>query len=68
LVWLCLREAEYRERTSAAREETIAAIADVDAVAARAAVLRLIDDAMEWLVGEKLRLGMTPVEAKGDTQ
>ena len=68
LVWLCLREAEYRERTSAAREETIAAIANVDGGAARAAVLSLIDDAMEWLIGEKLRLGMSAVDAKGGNQ
>ena len=56
LVWLCLREEEYRERTARAREETIDAIRDVEPDAARSAIIRLIDDAMEWLVDEKLRL------------
>jgi len=65
LVWLCLREGEYRERTAVARTETIAAIADVDPRAARAAVLGLIDDAMEWLIGEKLRLEANTVATEG---
>ena len=65
LVWLCLREAEYRERTAVARTETIAAIADVDPRAARAVVLGLIDDAMEWLIGEKLRLETGAVATAG---
>jgi len=56
LVWLCLREQEYRERSAAARERTIAAIRDVAPERARAAILGLIDDSMRWLIDEKLRL------------
>ncbi|PZQ90785.1 MAG: FadR family transcriptional regulator [Leifsonia xyli] len=56
LVWLCLREEEYRERTADARSEAISAIRQVDPVRARAAILGLIDDATEWLIDEKLRL------------
>ncbi|MCS0500219.1 FadR/GntR family transcriptional regulator [Protaetiibacter mangrovi] len=56
LVWLCLREAEYRERTAVARTEVIAAIREVAPAAARSAVLSLIDDATGWLIDEKLRL------------
>jgi DNA-binding FadR family transcriptional regulator len=57
LVWLCLRESEYRGRTVAAREQTISAIAGGSPEAARTAILSLIDDAMQWLIDEKLRLG-----------
>lgn len=59
LVWLCLREEEYRLRTAVARNEAIAAIGNVDPASARGAVLALIDDAMGWLVDEKLRLEAT---------
>jgi DNA-binding FadR family transcriptional regulator len=57
LVWLCLRDEAYRERSAGAREEAIAAIARVDAAAARGAILGLIEEAMTWLTDEKLRLG-----------
>ncbi|TXK19490.1 FadR/GntR family transcriptional regulator [Homoserinibacter sp. GY 40078] len=56
LVWLCLREEEYRERTAVARAKTIAAIREVSPTDARAAILDLIEDATEWLIDEKLRL------------
>jgi DNA-binding FadR family transcriptional regulator len=65
LVWLCLREEEYRKRTAAARRRAIDAIATVDPEGARAAVLGLIDDAMEWLIEEKIRLESGAATAKG---
>lgn len=59
LLWLCLREQEYRERTASTRMRIIAAIRDVSPAAARTAVLTLLDDAVEWLMEEKLRLDAT---------
>jgi DNA-binding FadR family transcriptional regulator len=57
LMWLCLRDEEYRRRSALAREEAIEAIAAVDPAAARSAILGLIEEAMMWLIDEKLRLG-----------
>ncbi|WP_243075841.1 FadR/GntR family transcriptional regulator [Microbacterium sp. SS28] len=56
LLWLCLREQEYRERSASARERVIAAIRDVAPEAAREATIRHITSAFEWLVHERLRL------------
>jgi len=56
LLWLCLREQEYRERSASARERVIGAIRDVDPRAARDATIRHITSAFDWLVRERLRL------------
>jgi DNA-binding FadR family transcriptional regulator len=56
LLWLCLREQEYRDQSARHRAEIILAIRDVEPAAARAATIAQIDAALEWLVDEKLRL------------
>jgi DNA-binding FadR family transcriptional regulator len=56
LLWLCLREREYRDRSAAARERVVRAIRDVDPAAARDATIRHTTSALEWLVRERLRL------------
>ncbi len=56
LLWLCLREQEYRDRGARSREQVIAAIADADADAARATTIAQIDGAFRWLIEERSRL------------
>ncbi|QIG39057.1 FadR family transcriptional regulator [Microbacterium sp. 4R-513] len=56
LLWLCLREQEYRERSALARDDVIAAIRDVRPDTAREATIRHITSAFEWLVHERLTL------------
>ncbi len=56
LLWLCLREQEYRDLSARSRAEIIRAIRDVAPAAARAATINQIDAAFEWLIDEKLRL------------
>lgn len=56
LLWLCLREQEYRDLSAASRNRVIDAIRAVDPVAARTATLAQANAALEWLVDEKVRL------------
>lgn len=56
LLWLCLREQEYRDLSAASRTRVIEAIRAVDPVAARTATLAQATAALEWLVDEKVRL------------
>ncbi|GAA1955834.1 FadR/GntR family transcriptional regulator [Microbacterium deminutum] len=56
LLWLCLREQEYRDESGRRRASIIRAIRDVDPVAARAATVAHIDGALGWLIDEKLRI------------
>ncbi|MGZ8804533.1 MAG: FadR/GntR family transcriptional regulator [Microbacterium sp.] len=56
LLWLCLREQEYRDHSAASRTRVIDAIRAVDPVAARAATIDQVTAALEWLVDEKVRL------------
>jgi DNA-binding FadR family transcriptional regulator len=56
LLWLCLREQEYRDLSAAARAHVIDAIRAVDPVAARAATIAQATAALDWLVDEKVRL------------
>lgn len=60
LLWLCLREQEYRDRSVAARAGVIAAIRDADPAAARERTVAHIAGAASWLNREKGR-----VEASG---
>ncbi|WP_350348431.1 GntR family transcriptional regulator [Agromyces sp. G08B096] len=62
LLWLCLREQEYRDRSRRARLEVIEAIRAVDPEAARRSTTAHIQHAVDWLVEEKARL-----EASADT-
>ncbi|KRB36909.1 FadR/GntR family transcriptional regulator [Microbacterium sp. Root180] len=56
LLWMCLREQEYRDRSAFARTRVIAAIQDVAPEAARAATIAHIDGAFEWLIDERARI------------
>ena len=56
LLWLCLREQEYRDLSAAARAQVIDAIRAVDPVAARAVTIAQATAALDWLVDEKVRL------------
>lgn len=56
LLWLSLREQEYRDRSAEARLGIISAIRDADPAGAREAAVAPIREALQWLVDEKLRL------------
>ena len=56
LLWLCLREQEYRDLSAASRTRVIDAIRAVDPDAARAATIAQATAALDWLVDEKVRL------------
>jgi DNA-binding FadR family transcriptional regulator len=56
LLWLCLREQEYRDRSRESRLEVIDAIRAADAASARRATTAHIGAAVEWLIDEKVRL------------
>jgi DNA-binding FadR family transcriptional regulator len=56
LLWLCLREQEYRDLSAASRTRVIDAIRAVDPVTARTAVIAQATAALDWLVDEKVRL------------
>jgi DNA-binding FadR family transcriptional regulator len=56
LLWMCLREQEYRDRSALARTRVIDAIRTVDPDAARAATIAHIDSAFEWLIDERARI------------
>lgn len=56
LLWLCLREQEYRDVSAANRSCVIDAIRDVEPDAARAATIVQATGALDWLVDEKVRL------------
>ena len=56
LLWLCLREQEYRDLSAASRTRVIDAIRAVDPVAARSATIAQASAALDWLVDEKVRL------------
>ncbi|GAA2978416.1 DNA-binding FadR family transcriptional regulator [Microbacterium terrae] len=66
LLWMCLREQEYRDRSALARSRIIAAIRDVQPDAARATTLALIDDAFDWLVDERARIDETTADSASD--
>ncbi|QKJ20874.1 FadR/GntR family transcriptional regulator [Microbacterium hominis] len=56
LLWLCLREQEYRDRSATARERVIAAIRDYAPAQARGATIAHIEDAFHWLIDERARI------------
>lgn len=56
LLWLCLRDQEYRERSAREREQVLAALRAAAPEPARAAVVELIHDARDWLIDEKQRV------------
>ncbi|WP_164743460.1 FadR/GntR family transcriptional regulator [Microbacterium sulfonylureivorans] len=55
LLWMCLREQEYRDRSALARTRVIDAIRNADPDAARTATIAHVDGAFEWLVDERSR-------------
>ncbi len=56
LLWLCLRDQEYRDRSRESRLEVIDAIRAADSASARVATTAHIGSAVEWLIDEKVRL------------
>ncbi|WP_457099630.1 FadR/GntR family transcriptional regulator [Microbacterium sp. P5_E9] len=56
LLWLCLREQEYRDRSRSARLHVIRAIRDVDPDTARRETIAHVTGAFEWLIDERARL------------
>lgn len=56
LLWLCMREQAYRDRSRQARLEVIQAVRSVDPDEARRATTAHIESAVEWLIDEKARL------------
>ena len=68
LLWLCLRQQEYRDRSREARLEVIDAIRRADAASARRATVEHITSAVEWLVDEKARLEAASVTDAATTR
>jgi DNA-binding GntR family transcriptional regulator len=56
LLWLWLREPEYRQRNLDARAEVIDAIADGDAETARERTVANVVAAIDWLLDTKAHL------------
>jgi len=56
LLWMCLREQEYRDRSAEVRTRVIAAIRDVAPEAARTTTIAHINTAFEWLIDERARI------------
>lgn len=57
LLWLCLRDAEYRHRSRDRHTQVVAAIAAMDGVAARRLTEEHLGEATEWLLEAKEGLG-----------
>jgi hypothetical protein len=66
LLWMCLREPEYRDRSALARTRVIEAIRDVAPETARAATIAHIDSAFEWLIDERARIDALAQEEASD--
>ncbi len=66
LLWLCLREQEYRDRSAIARSQVVDAIRDVSPEAARAATIAHINSAFEWLIDERARIDARSEDAASD--
>lgn len=67
LLWMCLREQEYRDRSATARAAVIQAIHAVDPETARGETLALVRAAFDWLIDERARLEAEPADAASDT-
>jgi len=68
LLWLCLRQQEYRDRSREARLGVIDAIRRADAASARRATVEHITSAVEWLVDEKALLEAASVTDAATTR
>ncbi|MGZ0712325.1 FadR/GntR family transcriptional regulator (plasmid) [Coraliomargarita sp. W4R53] len=55
LLWMSLREQEYRDRSAHAREAVVRAVESVDPVTARSETLHLISSNFAWLIDERVR-------------
>ena len=66
LLWLWLREQEYRDRSAIARTHVVDAIRDVAPEAARAATIAHINSAFEWLIDERARIDARTEDAASD--
>lgn len=56
LLWLCLREQEYRDRSRVAHQQVVSAIEAIDGEAARRHTVAHIASAIEWLLDAKAEL------------
>jgi DNA-binding FadR family transcriptional regulator len=56
LLWMCLREQEYRDRSAAVRAGVIDAIREVSPERARGVTIAHISGALEWLIDERARI------------
>ena len=56
LIWMCLRDEDYRHRSVAARRRIVDAIGRGDAAGAREITMLRIAGGVEWLLEEKTRL------------
>jgi len=66
LLWMCLREQEYRDRSAIARTRVIDAIRDVAPDKARAETITHINSAFEWLIDERARIDARTEDAASD--
>jgi DNA-binding FadR family transcriptional regulator len=57
LLWLCLRDAEYRRRSRERHSAVVEAIAAMDGIAARRLTEEHLGEATEWLLEAKEELG-----------
>ena len=67
LLWMCLREQEYRDRSALARTAVIRAIHAVDPEAARNETLALVSAAFDWLIDERAGLETRAADAASGT-
>ncbi|PWJ47734.1 transcriptional regulator, GntR family [Quadrisphaera granulorum] len=56
LLWMCLREDAHRARSAESREEVLAALRRGDPQAARSAVTSFVQESLDWLVAERMRV------------
>lgn len=56
LLWLCLREQDYRDRSASAQRNIVSAMGALDQELARRLTVRHIDSAIEWLIDTKVHL------------
>jgi DNA-binding FadR family transcriptional regulator len=56
LLWVCLRDQEYRDKSRASHLQVVAAISDMNGERARRATVAHVSEAIEWLLEAKAEL------------
>lgn len=64
LLWLCLRNPDYRDRCRVIQRDIVAAIESQDGQSARRLTVGQVSDAIEWLIETKAILEMTMLAVK----